>query len=611
MNIMTLGPGGGKTTSAMQLAKELLENDVRVTYLTITNTAIDDITQRFHKLHGSELTDKQVSNFQATTMHTFALSLIRERNTHIKIIPTVELKPLPADVLNDASKADEFVKAIRGMVTNNITDGKPSKELILPLAWVIPFIIAFRIKPDNSDILIIDEYQDMDTNEIYALASIFEDNAYLYGDLNQTIYQFRFPNGNTTVSNNSMSKAPSYRFKQETCDFLNRFLIMKDAMLPNGSTNLTMLFEPGYDKLSTYKKNKREPSIHLVKFTDAVMMKESGKKFSYFTVNNSKRMLPEYFREHIDPKSPHENFAIISATNNIAVEYSKLIKEYYGNDILQVWYEPVYYHPLYKLIRDALTGTNSIHNFEPISVALTRALTKLGYQCSLQRTKSTLETIAARRMNETPKSIVSLPHVLKVLDLIEKDELPQSMYISRDASNKSNRNAALTILSMLSTKGLRSAFSGIRLQSDNARPGRILTIHSAKGVEADYVFLDISQQGRQPKTHNDYIQQLNMLYVAMSRHREKLYITVEPYQSDDSMSDKTSTTSMRDMMEGLFRLGYLISEQENLQTELNTQDIGHIYDLQFSKIVSTLVTYAQHDNMFKREIQTLIEQNMS
>ena len=605
MNIMTLGPGGGKTTSAMQLARELLENNVRVTYLTITNTAIDDVTRRFQSLHSKELTEEQMGNFKPTTMHTFAISLIRKRNPQIRLVPSIEYKQIPFDVINDASTHEQFVEHIKGMTEEVTIDGKVVRELVLPLDWAVAVLIAFKIRPDDSDILIIDEYQDMNTNEIYALASIFEDNAYLYGDLNQTIYQFRFPEGKSTVTSSSIAQAPSYRFNQESCEFLNRYILMKDAMLPDGTTNLTMLYEPGYDKLTSEQKDEREPSIHLVKFTDAVKEKEYGKKFSFFTPNNSKRELPEYFVDKINTQQGTEQFAVISATNTIAVEYSKLIRNKFGKTSLQVWYEPVYYHPLYKLIRDALTGPNGVNNFNSIATKITFTLNKLGYQCNLNNTRSTFEVIVNRRANDVPKQLVSLNYVLKVLDAISKDELPSSMFLSKEASMKSNKSAALTVLSMLSIRGLRSAFAGLRLQSEENRPGRVLTIHSAKGIEADYVFLDISQQGRSPKTHNDYIQQLNMLYVAMSRHRKSLYITVEPWQSDDFFNKDSPTAEILETMSGLMDLGSRIAEQEDFQMQIQT-DVNNTHGLNFSKIVSTILLYAQHKELFSSQIEPLL-----
>jgi hypothetical protein len=107
--------------------------------------------------------------------------------------------------------------------------------------------------------------------------------------------------------------------------------------------------------------------------------------------------------------------------------------------------------------------------------------------------------------------------------------LDNRLKVSFKASGKSNFQSTINVLQMISTRGLKCAMSGVQLQSETPKRGRVTTIHTSKGTESDYVLLDIQGQFRPPGKIQELLQNLNCLYVGMSRHKKKLWITMDEY----------------------------------------------------------------------------------
>jgi hypothetical protein len=586
MNIVNLAAGSGKTTSALTLAKDLIKKGFNVTYTSITNVSVEDAKHRFTQLFSEELSEEQIANFKISTVHSYCLELIRHSQDFrdIEILTTTEYIPLPKEcnVLENNTHIGEFKKFLRSKIETvktrkvtmgtlqNVTvthmhsegttideyvsdlgskqvnilegengealqpeqapvlpDAKPEvstiekKQLVLPLDWVLHICKAYKLTPPQNDAIMIDEYQDMDAKELYALSEIFEDRAWLFGDPNQVLYIFRIKDGvYKPIDNVTLEKVHTHRFDQYSCDILSRLLTYKNSLLPIGSS-------PAIAMQST-KELTPGGSMELI---DWNLIVDASKEFKTPGWRNYVQNRKIYEPLEAIIAEGHDSFQIITSGNGIASKYSEIIMKKYG-DILTSWYVPVYSHPMYRRIRDCLRG----HDNRKINIKLARAvhktLTKLGYKVALTQIGNMFHYIQEsgniKAGIQVPDSDWLAGAILKLGDRY----LDNRLKVSFKASGKSNFQSTINVLQMISTRGLKCAMSGVQLQSETPKRGRVTTIHTSKGTESDYVLLDIQGQFRPPGKIQELLQNLNCLYVGMSRHKKKLWITMDDYYKE-------------------------------------------------------------------------------
>lgn len=547
MNIVALAAGSGKTSRSLELAKDLILKGFNITYVSITNVSVEDARHRFTSQYAEILSEEQMAMFKISTVHSYCIELIRS-SVHFKgveIVTSTEyeaLRPEMNVLLDNSSEATElfkstilarvetftsFNKHAREAVANGTANAiqeaasKINKRLVLPLDWVLHVCKAFKMKPPNNDAIMIDEYQDMDAQELYAIADIFDDRAWLFGDPNQVLYIFRVKNGvYKPVEGSALEKVQTYRFDQYSCDILTRLLTYKNSLLPQGSSPIVEMF--------SHKELSPEPSIELIHWEDTIDWSKvpKGRSSVDWRAYCQDRLLYSKMRDVIEKSSA--SFQIVCSGNGIASKYSELITKQFG-DILTSWYIPVYSHPMYRNIRDCLRNkVGGINNSNALARAVHTTLTRLGYDASYESIRVRFEAI---REGGIPKSGAKIPETQWLVTAIGKMGerfLDNKLKGSYKASNKSNFASAINVLQMLISKGLRAAMSGVQLQSDTPKRGRVTTIHTSKGTESDYVLLDIQGQFRGPMRAQDLLQNLNALYVGMSRHKQKLWITMDP-----------------------------------------------------------------------------------
>lgn len=582
MNIMNLCAGSGKTTSALTLAKDLILKGFNITYVSITNVSIEDAKHRFAQLFSEELSEEQLQNFKISTVHSYCLELIRHGRDFqgIEILTTTEYIPLPKEcnVLENNTYTGAFKEFLRGRIetirtkkvktgslqnvtvthlhpegtsidtyvsdlenkekdivsgpngealqpevaTETVVTGEETtttkRQLVLPLDWVLHICKAYKLTPPNNDAIMIDEYQDMDAKELYAISEIFEDRAWLFGDPNQVLYIFRIKDGvYKPIDNVTLERVHTHRFDQFSCDILSRLLTYKNSLLPIGSS-------PAIGMQST-KELTPGGSMELINWRDIV---DTTKEFKTPNWRNyvQNRKLYEPLDQII--AKGEDSFQIITSGNGIASKYSEMILKKYG-DILTSWYVPVYSHPMYRRIRDCLRG----HDNRKVNIKLARAvhrtLTRLGHKVSLTQIGGMFHIIQESGNIKPGIQVPDADWLAGVILKLGDRFLDNRLKVSFKASGKSNFQSTINVLQMISTRGLKCAMSGVQLQSESPKRGRVTTIHTSKGTESDYVLLDIQGQFRPPGKIQELLQNLNCLYVGMSRHKKKLWITMDEY----------------------------------------------------------------------------------
>jgi hypothetical protein len=546
MNVVSAAAGSGKSTKALHLAKELILKGFKVVYTSITNVSVDDASKRFEEFFSEVLTEEQFKMFTISTVHSYCLDLLRKcpEFEGIELVPTTEYVPLDPteDVFIEGRTSEEDkekVAAFKDKLLSRITttydkEGKPKRKMVIPLDWVIRACKVYNIKAPDSDAIIIDEYQDMEQHELQSLASVFDDNAWLWGDINQSVYLFRSKSRQSwkLLKSQVAGKVETYRFNQYSADILNRYLEIKAAILPTGTSVPVKMFSS--------KKDNQEESITPFHWRETI----DGTKYT----NPLQWSIYCYSKKIYEPMEAiiaegKESFQIITMSNSIASLYSTLITKKYGR-VLSSWYIPVYSHPVYKILRDTLKEDSLCSlAIRELPGAIGKALAKLGYNPSQYRIADSLERIASKKNYRSKSPISYAKHPSEIIEAIEKlseRELPSMFVASKNASKKSNIQSAINVIIYICQKGLRAATQGVQLQSEGGNQlGRVTTVHTSKGTESDYVLLDIQGQIKAPRTVQDLIQNMNMIYVAMSRQRKKLWITMR--ETDLQYISKKST----------------------------------------------------------------------
>jgi len=593
MNIISAAAGSGKSTKALHLAKELILKGFKVVYTSITNVSVDDATKRFEQFFSEILTEEQFKMFTISTVHSYCLDLLRKQSEfeNIELIPTTEyteLKP-EEDVfiegetdLDNLNKITVFKNTIfQRLEIQMDKDGNRKRRIVIPLDWVIRACKAYNVKAPNSDAIIIDEYQDMEQHELHSLSNIFDDNAWLWGDINQSVYLFRSKNKQAwkLLKSQAGGKVETYRFNQYSADILNRYLEVKTAILPTGASTIVEMFSS--------KENNQQESITPFHWRETVDGTKYSKALEWETFCYAKKIYEPMEKIIAEGK---DTFQIIAMSNSIASVYSTLVTKKYGR-VLSSWYIPVHSHPVYKILRDTLRD-DAMYSLAiaRLPAAIERMQRKLGYNPNRYRINDSLTKISqGKSYNYKTKSPISYAKhpsdIITAIEQLSERELPDMFRVSKHASKKSNIQSALNVFTYVCERGLKAAMQGVQLQTDNGNQlGRVTTIHTSKGTEADYVLLDIQGQIRAPRTVQDLIQNMNMIYVAMSRQRKRLwvgmrqkdldYIEQKPKSTELSFYESQAHTII-DYFTGTAGISFEdVNQQEDVMTSLQQRNFN-------------------------------------
>ena len=524
MQITNLAPGAGKTTSALALCTNIIKSSPKnyVSYITITNSAVGDATDKIKKK--KELNNVELDRFHLGTMHSYLLILIRASAKDVKFIPSTLTYDLSifSEILTtkDINNKDAFMTAFNATYPLDTKE----KSRVIPMDLLLDYVLATGVKPKSYEHLVVDEFQDMYAREVNALAGLFSSNkVFMFGDTNQSIFSFRKTQDDDEsvhVSTPQISTSQTYRLHQDSCDMLNRFLLLKkEFSLALGGEG------KGIVKMTSMKKGTDDASVSILP-TEALYYNGVPNLFK-----SGSKIEMEYPDEFINSVGKTKSFIIMHPFNSGAKLHSKKAIETFGKDSIYSWYEQVGNSRMYKDLRYLLTGQEGILNLNEVHRIMTDTLRKVGYGVP-SGAYSKLEKIvnARRRTTRVHDDKVSMAAFTERMNIISNNELPLSYRISKTANTKSNFTANLTILSMLLNKGLQSYFNAVRLYFDKDKvkgqyAGGIFTVHAAKGMEAGSVMMDMTSGIHlSGGTYAAVEQTLNTIYVGLSRHVEKMFI---------------------------------------------------------------------------------------
>lgn len=573
--LVLAGAGSGKTKVLTSRIAYLIEKGVspfNILAITFTNKAAAEMKERVIKLIGGEASTMQISTF-----HSFGLRLIRENNEYLDLdnnfaifdtedsLTAVKrvLKRLDIDsnkfspksfrnrissLKNDLIMPNDFNRYVRTDFDEMVLKVYPEYQNELKDNNAVDFddllILPIKLFKENPNILLkyqerfqyilIDEYQD--TNEAqYRLTKMLANyykNICVVGDSDQAIYGFRGANFKNILNFEKDYKdcktiilKKNYRSTKMILDAANSVIKHNINRHPKELESVN-----GMGERITYYRAKN--GIDEVKFIANTIDTLKKKNVSLddivilYRTNAQSRVFEDEFLKLNIP------YRIIGAVNFYARREIKDLMAY-----LKVINNP---RDAISLLRSINTPKRGIGN-KSIEEIIER---------SNEENISLFDAINSGKALTYKNLILELQEASSHLSLTELVEEVLSKSGLREELEKENSVEAETRLENLEEfKSITKAFEDkyglislpdflyeVSLISDNTEVTdssnrvTLMTVHSVKGLEFNYVFITGLEEGLFPhmnslESNSEIEEERRLCYVAITRAKEKLYLT--------------------------------------------------------------------------------------
>ena len=573
--LILAGAGSGKTkvltTKIAYLIDSLGVSPYNILAITFTNKAAKEMSDRLYGMI-CEISRKA----QVSTFHSFGLKILRENysilgysNNFIimdsedtlsiikKILKDLDLDSKiynPSAIRNKISgcknelmgpteyekyAASEFEKIVVKVFEIYQDTLKRNNSIDFDDLLILP-IKLFREYPDILDryqerfkYILIDEYQD--TNEAqYILTKLISSkyrNICVVGDVDQSIYGFRGAN---------------YR------NILNFEKDYKDALIIKLEQNYRSTNNILNAANSVIKNNKERKSKNLWS------NKGEGEKVTYFRAFNERDEAFYVIREIKDLLSKGVNpqeIAVLYRTNaQSRIMEEELLKENMAYRVVGSFY---FYSR--KEIKDLIAYLRLIYN-EKDNVSLlrvintpkrgigTKTINNLINIANIEN-KSIYESISSGKELKFKETIESLKQISENITLTELvDKVLDVTGIREEYKNENTLESEIRLENLEEFKSITKAFeekiglvsledflleislvSDVNEYKDDRNRISLMTVHSVKGLEFDYVFVIGLEEGIFPHinsllNNSEVEEERRLMYVAITRAREKLFL---------------------------------------------------------------------------------------
>lgn len=572
--LVLAGAGSGKTKVLTNRIANLIENGIspyNILAITFTNKAAKEMKDRVVKLIG-----KEAYNIQISTFHSLGLKILKENYSmlgyekNFTIIDSDDVLTIikkilkdknmskdrynPREIKNKISSAknemmsiDSFAKVefdhkvveVYKEYQQKLKNGNSvdfDDLLILPIKLFKNYPNVLEEYQDRYKYILIDEYQD--TNEAqYTFSKLLSAkyrNIFVVGDNDQAIYAFRGAN------------------------YKNILNFEKDY--PEAKT---ILLEENYRSTKTILNaaNSVIKNNHERKDKNLWSNNATGNKIKYKEVANEKeeasfvgieikRLLSEGINE--------EDIAVLYRTN----AQSRVIEEEMLKKNIKYRVVGSFYFYNRKEIKDLLCYLRLINNHKD-DVSLLRVINTprrgIGDKTietlteeATTRELSLYETISKGKELEFKNLIEDLTKASESLSLTELiDEILEKTGIKKELSTSKLLEDEIRLENLNEFKGVTKSYeeeygtaslgdfldeislvSDMSEHQDSSNRVSLMTVHSVKGLEFDYVFIVGMEEGIFPHYNaindgsNSAIEEERRLcYVAITRAKKELYIT--------------------------------------------------------------------------------------
>ena len=573
--LILAGAGSGKTkvltTKIAYLIEEKNVNPTNILAITFTNKAANEMKERVEKMLGIN-----ASMIQISTFHSFGLSIIKRHyeklgfKSNFTIIDSDDSLSTVKRILKDMNLDPKFFnsKTIRNKIssaknelmtpsdldkfTNNEIDEvtvkvyeeyqkklKVNNSLDFDDLLMLPIILfnenkeVLKYYQERFKYILIDEYQD--TNQVqYILTKMLSakyKNICVVGDPDQSIYGFRGSNYKNILN------------------FEHDYKDTKVVLLEQNYRSTKNILNAANDIIKN-NKNRKEKDL----WTD----NDLGLKVKYkrcddekdeanYVVSNVKKLISEGVKK--------EEIAILYRTN----AQSRNIEEAFLRENIPYKVVGAFYFYNRKEIKDLISYLKLIYNTSD-DISLTRIINvpKRGIGLKTMEnliTKANLlndsifNTIESGKELEFKKLILDLQSMSEELSLTElvdlvldksgiRKELEQEDTIESQSRlenleefksitrNFENTYGVISLSEFLDEISLVSDVEEHKNQSDVVT---LMTVHSAKGLEFDYVYIVGLEEGVFPHSMclydaNEIEEERRLCYVAITR--AKKYLTL-------------------------------------------------------------------------------------
>lgn len=606
--LIIAGAGSGKTRTITykiaHMVKEKNINPRNILALTFTNKAANEMKERAISLIGQEY-DSIIS---ISTFHSFSLKLLKqyceilgyEKNFNIydtsdqtKLLKDIikecefEKEITPKEIMSKISRFKENLKTVdmiemeldarysnnnavimiykkyqEHLIKNNAMD---FSDLLLNAYNLLKNKEILEIIQERYKYIIIDEYQD--TNHLQykivkKIASKYQ-NICVVGDDNQSIYKFRgadienilnFEKDYNNVKIVKLEK--NYRSTQTILNVANEVIKNNSKFI---SKKLYTDNEKG-EKIRLYQaKNIYDEANAVSEKIYNLIKEDENLKYSDFTIlyrtNKQSRTLEENLRMY---KIPHKVYGSI---------------QFYQRKEIKVLLS---YLILLNNFRDNLTFTNIIN--VPKRGLGDKALEKIKTYAELHNIsyyEAAQEVEFKGKTQETINEFINIFETLKKeMDNLNIIEVSKKIYDLANlemvlVDNKQERidnldelyRGMLNYLESSENPSLDDYLSGISLYSsiddmNDENYVKLMTVHSSKGLEFNYVFIVGMEDGNFPlvkeyqETEDEIDEERRLYYVALTRAKKQLFVSYseEKYSFNDESYVKNRHSRFIDEM---------------------------------------------------------------
>ena len=570
--LVMAGAGSGKTKVLTTRIAYLIEQgikDYNILAITFTNKAAKEMRDRVNNLIG------KVNSFIGT-FHSFGLRIIRENYMYLgldknftiidsddvlsvikKILKDKDLDPkhyspyyirnkiseIKSQMLTDGeiercfnTEIDLVVKEVYRayldkMIKNNSIDF--DDLLSMPVSLFIKHNEILEHYQDKYKYLLIDEYQD--TNPVqYKLSTLIakkNKNIFVVGDMNQSIYAFRQADYRNILNFESDYKDCKVIKLEENYRSTNNILNAANSVIKN---------------------NKERKDLNLWS------QKGDGLKIKYMRAYDEKHeitLVIEEINKLLLEGYKKENIGILYRTN----AQSRVVEEMFLSKGIPYKVVGSYYFYNRKEIKDLISYLRLIYNTND-EVSLRRIINvpKRGIGEKAIKTLenesiingiSMFDSLSTKKEIEFKNVILELikdSEEMTLTDLIDnvlektglKKELEEDKTLENEirldnlmefksiTASFEERTGTVNLGDFLEEISLISDISNHKEDNDEVT---LMTIHSAKGLEFDIVFLIGMEEGLFPHNmsimENNLEEERRLCYVGITRAKDRLYIT--------------------------------------------------------------------------------------
>lgn len=571
--LVLAGAGSGKTKVLTNRIARLIEEGVspsNILAITFTNKAAKEMKDRITRLVGVT-----AYNIQISTFHSLGLRILKENysllgyDKNFTIIDSDDVLTIikkimkelnlskdyynPREIKNKISSAknaimsvedfskvefDHKVVEVYKIYTKKLKQGNSvdfDDLLILPIKLFKTYPNVLEEYQDRYKYILIDEYQD--TNEAqYTFSKILASkyrNIFVVGDNDQAIYAFRGANYKNILN------------------FEKDYPEAKSVVLEENYRSTKTILNAANDVIKNNKERKSKNLWSNKPVGDKITYKLVGteKEEASFVADEIKSLLEQGVKE--------EDIAVLYRTN----AQSRVVEEYMLKKNIKYRVVGSFYFYNRKEIKDLLCYLRLISNHKD-DVSLLRIINtpKRGIG---EKTIDNLTTLAVEQSSSIYEAITSgkelafknlieeLTEESKTLSLTELVEaILEKSGIKKELSSSKLLEDEIRLENLNEFKGVTKSYeeeqgsatledfldeislvSDLAEHQDGSNRVSLMTVHSVKGLEYDYVFIVGMEEGIFPHYNaiNDGSQsaieeERRLCYVAITRAKKKLYI---------------------------------------------------------------------------------------